>query len=188
MTYYLFDTGPLLCFAAVPKGPTYLKARYAGRAGIVKDIDRELRGLQNNSDPRVAAAAKIAVTSYGWLKRHEVKEQADLLAIEALRDQIETFRPKPRTKPRLPTDDYGECATIHYARAHVTGAVVVTINDTNGRLLAAAHQLPTVTTVDVLKAMARDKTMTAGQAFGLYKKIPISLDAGDTPMSANDFR
>ena len=75
-----------------------------------------------------------------------MKDHVDLLAIKVLRSQLEAFRTKPRPKPRLAKDGYGECATIRYAQVHVTAAVVISINDTLGRQLAAAHKLPTVTT------------------------------------------
>jgi hypothetical protein len=95
--YVLFDTGPLLCFGAVKKGPHILQNRYAGRAGIVTDIDRELAGLQRNSNLGLAAAAQIALRSYGWPHRHILDDPAELARIEQRRFELRAYRRRPDT-------------------------------------------------------------------------------------------
>ncbi len=89
---FVFDTGPLLCFAGFPRGTRLLADRYDGRAWITNDVDRELRGLRNSGNPFIARAADLGVRKLGWISRHGFEGVDALDALRDLRDQLSTFR------------------------------------------------------------------------------------------------
>ena len=115
--YYLFDTGPLLAFAAANGGPTVLKDRYAGRAGIIGDVDRELRGLTRSNDQRLASAAQTAAWRYGWLDRHVIDDGPGLRTVQQLQIRLQTFK---RPERRIPSTaiDRQDCGALE---ARLTG-------------------------------------------------------------------
>lgn len=185
MTLYGFDTGPLLCFAACKGGPALLAGRYQGKAVMVADVDAELRGLSRHANPKVAKAAQTACTAYRWIERVTVTDPALLLEIDTVRDLIDTFKPA-RTTARRPREDWGEAATIVYARRH--SVEVVVINEDAATRAASARGVAAVRTTDVLRAMVRDGTLTANQAYQHYRSMIWDLDPGEVIASANDLR
>ena len=66
----LFDTGPLLCFAAIRTGPTMLKERYRPSGHTTAHVLAELRGLRKSRNGAIAKAASIAANQMGWLTTH----------------------------------------------------------------------------------------------------------------------
>lgn len=183
---YLFDTGPLLCFAAVPRGPTLLKQRYAGRAGCLVDIDADLTGLTRNTNAKVAKAASTALQAFTWMARYEITDEALLVRIDTIRDLIDTFKRRPRVGQRRPREDWGEAATL--TLAETLDERVVVINEDAARGAADALRVPNICTVDILRAMVRDSTLSAAEAYRLYRAMVPELDAGDVIRSAADLR
>jgi predicted nucleic acid-binding protein len=175
-----------LCFAGAKRGPTLLKARYAGRAGLVAHVDRELRGLRRNNVAQVARAAEVACNSYQWIKRHVDEDDGDLVRIEELREVLDTFRPTRRQGQQSQKGDYGECATVVLAQSLPYEVIVVAANDDAARRLAHVYGIGTVTTVDILRAMVRDETLKAHEAFALLKQMQPALDPGEVIRSAAD--
>jgi hypothetical protein len=188
--YYLFDTGPLLAFAAANGGPTVLKGRYAGRAGIISDVDRELRGLTRSNNQQLAAAAHTATVQYGWLDRHVIDDAPGLRTVQQLQIRLQTFkRPERRIPPTaIDRQDWGECATLLLAerlRKADQQLVIVIANENAGREMAEAVNIPTVCAADILRAAVKDKTLTAGPAFRMYQQmVSKGIDAGDVIHSA----
>lgn len=172
--YWLFDTGPLLCFGALPGGPKLLAARYHARAGIISDVDRELQGLQRNNHRPVAQAAEIASRQMSWLDRHTIEDVAGLEDVQQLLVRLQTFK---RSRDRLPPNaagrkDWGECATIVLAKRLKDARrdpVVVAVNENPATAMAAADSIPTICAVDILSALVNDGALTAKKAFEHYR-------------------
>lgn len=96
---HLFDTGPLLCFAAIPAGPTLLKERYGRSGHSTEHVIAELRGLRRHPNGAVARAAVTALDQMAWLTVHAFDSETDYEELDLLRTQLRTFqtRPPPRT-------------------------------------------------------------------------------------------
>lgn len=180
----IFDTGPLLCFAAIPTGPSLLKRRFRQTGNTTEQVWTELRGLRRNANPAVADAAVTAVQQMGWLQRHAFDAEADFDMIEDLRGQLRTFQKRP---PPREHSDTGECSVLLLAQRLPTPVVV--FSEDPARKLARARDIPVATVVDILRAMCRDGTLTREQAYTHYRTIVSGgLDPGDVVRGKDDLR
>lgn len=188
--YVLFDSGPLLAFGAAKGGPTLLKVRYAGRAGAVTDVFKELAGLSRNTDPYLAAAATAARACSTWLEHHVVDDEADLALAATYQDELRAYKRHPDRDRAGGRKDWGECVTVVVAeRLTRAGVVVVAANDDAARALAAHHGIPTATAADLLQGAVRDGQLTPGQAFDMTRQMTAAnCDVGDAIRDASYFR
>lgn len=173
---YAFDTGPLLCFALLPRGPRLLRDRYDGRAFTTSDVDRELRGLRRSHITGVAKAATTAVDQLNWIPRVSFESVDDNDAIEDLVLRLQTF--KKRSSSPSPTSRYpdrGECSILHLARINHRTVVA---NENAARELARSLSLATICADDILAAMLRDNVLTRKQASNAHRTM---TDAGLDP-------
>jgi hypothetical protein len=186
--HVLFDTGPLLCFAATDRGPALLRQRFAGWSGIVTDIERELRGLCNHRDAPIADAARTAVDNLAWLEVHVIDDPDELIRIEQRRVELRAFKRRPDTAAHG-RDDWGECATLVVAeRLRAAGSVVVVANDDAARSLAQRLTIPTASAVDILRALVKNENISSAIAYGMYRDMVAVTDAGDVIRSEAEFR
>lgn len=184
----VFDTGPLLCFAAIPGGVKLFGDTYHGRAWTTYDVQRELRGLRSNHNPDVAEAAQLAVRRFSWLQLPEVGIADDPEAVDDMLARLDTF--KTRRGTRSAFSDRGECTTIllvqHLAAA---GQAVVAINETPGRMLAQSLRISSVCFAELLHGMSKAGRLTTKQAFAHYTTVTKKgLDAGKVFKSHKDFQ
>lgn len=192
--YFLFDTGPLLCFAGIPRGYGMLAARYKDRAGVISDVHRELHGLANRTGP-VGEAAKIAVSKYGWLESHQLTDVDDLKKVEATRHRLQTFKQHRKRVQDLEGNrkDWGECATLVLAEkfraANRRQIVVVVANEDAARDLAEADGIPAICAADIFQALVDDGHLTANQAFQHCRKLDgDGFDLGAAVKAADYFK
>ena len=187
---FVFDTGPLLCFGGFPRGAKLLAGRYHGRAWTTGDVDRELRGLRRSPNPIIAAAADRCVQKFGWIKRRQFAEAADLGALRDLRDRLETFQRADRDSSEFSTTDFGECSVLLLAERVAAGgaSVVAVINEDPARRLARSMEIPSVCFAEVLKAMCADGELAAPAAFDGCQKLKRGFaDIGDVVESPKYF-
>lgn len=186
MSLFVFDTGPLLCFAATTRGPELLKGRYQGRAVIMGDVDRELRGLRNHEHAKVASAAAKAHASFGWIQRVTLEESL-LGDVELVRDVIDTYRSPPKGDARREREDWGDAATIVWA-GQQEDPVVVVMNDTPARRAAHSRGQDTICVVDILRRLRRDGIINGRQAFRFCEELRPELDPGDVVTGPESFQ
>ena len=179
--YVLFDTGPLLAFGAAKGGITLLKGRYAGSAGVVRDVLKELAGLARNLDPGLARAAQTAGRAATWLEVHVIDDEAELALVETRRVELRAFKRHPDRDHATSRKDWGECVTIVVAeRLAAAGVVVVAANDDSARALAQRHGIRTATAADILRAAVRDGQLSPRQAFTMSRQMTeTGCDPGD---------
>jgi hypothetical protein len=164
-----------------------LKDRYEGWGGVVTEIDRDLHGLQHNSHPPLADAARAAMQHFHWLARFAVDDRDSVLGrAEELRVQLQAFKRYPDRSSAGGRKDWGECVTLAYAE-HLPHVVVVVANENAARALCNKLNIPAASAVDILRAMAKDATITPGAAFAMYGQMTRATDAGDVITSAADF-
>lgn len=174
---HLFDTGPLLCFAAIPAGPTLLKERYGTSGHTTEHVVVELRGLRKHPNGAVARAAITALDQMGWLAVHAFDSEADYEELNLLRTQLRTFQRRP---PVRADSDTGECSLILLAERLGNSASVIIINEDPARRLARARRLVSASAVDVLQALTRSGALTPTKAYQHYRTmISAGLDPGD---------
>lgn len=185
-TYYLFDTGPLLCFAAAKRGAALLKDRYEGRAICLTDVDADLKGLTRNPNPSVARAARNAIAAFSWIPRRVVDDRDVLQRAEDIRNLIDTFKRHKRVGDRRPREDWTEAVTL--ALAETLDARVIVINEDPGRDTADALGIHAICAVDILRALVAEGTLTANQAYQQYKQMVPNLDPGAVVTGPNDLK
>lgn len=173
----LFDTGPLLCFAAIPTGAALLKERYVAVGHTTEHVWSELGGLRRNTNPEVAKAAEVARSQMLWLRRHTFDSEVDYENISLLRGQLRTFQSRP---PPKSDSDGGECSIILLAeRLRQTVEVMAIFNEDAARALAKARGVASACTVDILKAMCLSRTLSPADAYEHYRALRgAGLDAG----------
>lgn len=186
MLYALFDTGPLLCFAGCRLGPSLLRARYSGQAGVVGQIDVELRGLRKDRSSAVSDAARRALDEFHWLERHSIEDEGLLRRAEELRDRLRAFKRRPDANLEGSSKDWGECLTLAFAESR-EDTVVVVANEDAVRDLAPRLEIPTASAVDVLRAMVRDKALTHKHAYTAHREMVRVTDAGAVVREEEDF-
>jgi len=182
----LFDTGPLLCFAACNGGLTLLKNRYAGQSSIAMDIDVELEGLGRSASPDLSRAAVTAYRGTRWLRRIVVTDVL-IRRAEQLRIDLQAFKNYPELSAPMSRQDWGECVTLALAEAHCSPVLVIA-NDTPARHLATRLRILTASAVDVLRGMIRDGAITKKAAFRMYQQmVAVGTDAGEVINGPTDF-
>jgi hypothetical protein len=162
-----------------------LRERYGGRAGIVRDIESELLGLERHPMPQLADSAQIARQQFRWIERITV-EGAAIGRAEELRTALEAFKRHPGIVDPMSRRDWGECVTLAEAERRGPGVLVVA-NDDAARGLAGKLRIPTTSAVGVLRAMVRDAVLTRRTAFARYQEMVAVTDAGDPITGPSDF-
>jgi hypothetical protein len=182
----LFDTGPLLCFAACNGGLTLLKNRYAGQSSIATDIDVDLVGLSAKAPPGLSRAADTAHRQARWLRRIVVTG-AFIDRAEELRTDLQAFKNHPKPLAPMSRQDWGECVTLALAESY-SDPVLIIANDTPARNLASRLGIPTASAVDVLRGMINDGAINKKAAFQMYQQmVAVVTDAGEVINGPADF-
>lgn len=95
-----------------------------------------------------------------------------------VRDQIDTFRRRPKGPSRRANEDFADAVAICFA-ASLPSAAILVMNDTPARRAALAHGISSVSARDVLEAMVRDGQLRARRRDRIVLELGPHLDVGD---------